>query len=226
METKKEVKRFWKWLWHSESIWSYIVFLILVFILVKFILLPGLGLVFGTTLPMAIVESSSMEHYSLHYCTAYNSVTGECLKKSQDYEICGKTFSKFQSFNLEEYWQECGKWYEDKNITQEQFSNFPLKKGFRKGDLVIIFGKRDISLGDVIIFDSGKGTPIIHRVISLNPLETKGDHNSGQLIPGNNLNNINEIGIKQEQVIGTAVFRIPYIGWVKLFFVEMFRKVF
>jgi len=225
----KKLKDFWKWLWQSESIWSYLVFLILVFILVKFIFLPGLGLIFGTSLPMAIVESSSMEHYSLRYCTTYDSQNLECLKKSQDYEICGKKFDNFKSLNQQEYWEACGGWYEAKvNITQEQFSDFPLNNGFRKGDLMIIFGKKssELKIGDVLIFNAGKTTPLIHRVISLEPLQTKGDHNSDQLNKDNNAFRLDETNISQDRIIGVAKVRIPYIGWVKLFFVELIKKIF
>jgi len=229
MKVKRELSLFWNWLWKSESIWSYIVFLILIFIIVKFVFLPGLSLAFGmgpNGLPLAIVESSSMEHYALSYCISYDQRTFECLQKSSDYEICGKEFNNFQSFNLDEYWQICGNWYEDNfNITKEQFSEFELKRGFRKGDLMVIM-KRKINIGDVIVFNAGKATPLIHRVVSLEPLQTKGDHNSEQLTSANNIYNLDETEINENQVIGTAVLRIPYLGWVKLFFVELLRKIF
>ena len=229
-ELKKETRSFWNWLWKSESIWSYIVFLILIFIIVKFIFLPGLSLAFGmglSGLPLAIVESSSMEHYALGYCIGYDSRTYECLRKSSDYEICGEKLDNFQGFNLNEYWQTCGTWYEDNfNISREQFSEFKLKNGFRKGDLMVIMNKGPIKVGDVIVFNAGKATPLIHRVVSLEPLQTKGDHNSEQLTSANNIYKLDETEINKNQVIGTAVLRIPYIGWVKLFFVELFKKIF
>ncbi len=204
---KNRLKRFWNWLWHSESIWSYVVFLALLFVIVKFIFLPGLGLIFGTSLPLAIVESSSMEHYS--------------LKETAGYIICGQSFSKSEFFNQEEYWQTCGNWYEQNtNITKEQFQSFGFKNGFRKGDLMIVFGKKisDIKLGDIIIFNAGSAHPIIHRVISLSPeLQTKGDHNPAQLSQ--------EKSISESQVVGVAVAKIPYVGWVKLVFVELGKKL-
>jgi hypothetical protein len=93
---------------------------------------------------------------------------------------------------------------------------------------MIIFGKNPdkIKIGDVIIFDAGRGIPIIHRVISLNPLQTKGDHNSEQLKTNNNPYQTDETNIAKDKVVGIAVLRIPYLGWVKLFFVEMLKKVF
>jgi hypothetical protein len=49
-------------------------------------------------------------------------------------------------------------------------------------------------------------------------MATKGDHNGGQLIPINNQFSTDETNISKNQVLGVAVARIPYLGWVKLFF--------
>jgi len=204
VEIKKELKYFWNWLWNSESWLSYLIFLIIVFIVVKFIFLPGLGLIFGTSLPLAIVESSSMEHYSL------GGINSNC----NGYDICGNCETKSTFFNKDNYWNTCRNWYEQNtNITKEQFNSFRLSDGFRKGDLIIIYGKKQVEIGDIIVFNGGTAHPIIHRVISLDPIQTKGDHNPSQLSV--------ETNIQQNQVIGTAFGRIPYIGWIKIFFVEL-----
>lgn len=223
---KEKLKEFWNWLWNSDSIWSYVIFLVLVFIVIKFVFLPGLGLIFGTSLPLAIVESSSMDHRALQYCTAYDS-GGQCAAESIDYEICGSKFTKSSSFNLDEYWDVCGKWYEQNtNITKSDFQAFSFKNGFRKGDIMVIFKKKTINIGDIIVFEGGSRHPIIHRAISLSPLQTKGDHNSGQLVPGNNNYGANERSIPEEKLLGTAVLKIPWLGWPKLFIVEMWNKRF
>jgi hypothetical protein len=189
---ENNLKNFWDWLWNSESIWSYLVFLVLVFIIVKFIFLPGLSFIFQTSLPLAIVESSSMDHYSLQT----PGISGN--------SICGKTFENSQFFNKDEYWATCGDWYtQNTNITKEEFNGFNFNK--------------DIQIGDVLIFNGGRSNPIIHRVISLNPIQTKGDHNSAQLPEEKN--------ISPAQIIGVAKAKVPYVGWVKLFFVELFSKL-
>jgi signal peptidase I len=216
-EIKRGWGKFWDWLWNSDSWMSYIVFLVLVFILVKFIFLPGLGFLMGTSLPLAIVESSSMDHNSLGYCTVYDS-NYNCLENSRNYAICDKTYDVKQFFDSEEYWNACGKWYEENtDITKEQFQSYSFKNGFRKGDLMIILGKDNLQVGDVIVFEAGRNHPVIHRVISLDPLQTKGDHNPSQLSAEQN--------IDSTKVIGVAVARIPYVGWIKLFFVELFQKM-
>jgi signal peptidase I len=187
----------------------------LAFIFIKFIFLPLLALIFGTSLPLAIVESSSMDHSAVK-----NSIN--------QYELCGNYFSSGKSFKFEEYWNTCGKWYEDNtNITKTQFSDFRFKNGFKKGDIMIIFGKKNLKRGDVVVFNAGRNHPVIHRVINLNPIQTKGDHNSGQITPANDpYYGTDETNITPSQIIGVAVFRVPYLGWIKLFFFELFQKIF
>lgn len=55
-------KKIWRFIWHDDSLLSWIINVILAFILVKFIIYPGLGLIFQTTHPVVAVVSSSMEH--------------------------------------------------------------------------------------------------------------------------------------------------------------------
>ncbi len=55
-------KKIWKFIWHDDSLLSWIINVVLAFILVKFIVYPGLGLIFQTTHPVVAVVSSSMEH--------------------------------------------------------------------------------------------------------------------------------------------------------------------
>jgi signal peptidase I len=212
------LRAFWQWLWNSESIWSYVVFLALLFIIVKFIFLPVLGFLLGVgfsmnSLPLAIVESSSMEHYSLQ------------LTSNGVYDLCGSSFSNQKFFNKNDYWNTCGKWYsQNTNLTKEEFQNFPLSNGFRKGDIMVIWGWSKPKIGDVIVYNSGRQYPIIHRMVSQNAdgsFQTKGDHNSGQIKDFMT----DETHVNESQVIGKAVFRIPYAGWIKLFFVELFKKI-
>ena len=59
----QDVKKYWHWVWHSDSIWSWLVALVIIFVAVKFIFFPTLSLIFGNELPLAGVESSSMDHH-------------------------------------------------------------------------------------------------------------------------------------------------------------------
>jgi len=187
------LKKFWDFVWHGESLASWIVFLILIFVFIKFIFFPFLSLITGTSLPLAIVESCSMYHNQ----------------------------------KLDAWWTENSQWYENKNITKQEFENYPLKNGFTKGDIFVILGtsKEKLKIGDTIIFNSGiNNRPIIHRVVSINPLQTKGDNNFAQFTKDNNNEQIDEINISKEQIIGKVTkIKIPLIGWIKLIFYEPFR---
>lgn len=197
---KKGFKKFWFLLWKDNSIKGWIFSLIFLFVLIKFILLPGLSLVTGTSLPLAIVESCSMYHE-------------------------GNFFSTFNSwFDRHE------SKYETRNITKENFSDFSFRRGFSKGDILFIVKANPdkLKLGDIILFNSGnKGTPVIHRIIKIEERDgekiftTMGDNNAQMLIPGNNLAGIDEREIRSGQLVGKAVFRIaPFVGWAKLIFFE------
>lgn len=62
MKSEMNFKKIWRFIWHDDSLLSWIVNVILAFILVKFIIYPGLGLILQTTHPVVAVVSSSMEH--------------------------------------------------------------------------------------------------------------------------------------------------------------------
>lgn len=205
-ETKRGFKKFWYLLWQDNSLKGWIFSLIFLFVFIKFIFFPVLSLVTGTSLPLAIVESCSMYHQ-------------------------GNIFSDFDSwFNKHE-----GK-YGEINITKEEFQNFILRKGFDKGDILFMIraNPEKLKVGDIILFNSGNSrTPVIHRIIKIErkvdgqgnlgvlTFTTMGDNNNQILIPSNNPGGVDERTIKQEQLVGKAVFRIvPWLGWAKLIFFD------
>ena len=61
MRTKSTIRKFWDFL--QEDTWqSFVVTLLIAFILIKFVLFPLLSFITGTSLPLVIVESCSMYH--------------------------------------------------------------------------------------------------------------------------------------------------------------------
>ena len=102
------------------------------------------------------------------------------------------------------------------NITEEDFTEFKFKNGFNKGDVMVLTSFDKEEIGDTIVYFSSDGRPIIHRMISLEPLETKGDHNKAQIMT----QDLNEKNVAQYEPIGKASLRIPLIGYVKIAFVE------
>jgi len=189
MGFKSIIKKIWDFLWHSNSIWSWIVDLILVFVIVKFIIFPFFSLILATPLPFVIIESHSMEHEG----------------------------------NFDSWFSLHGLWYLENNISKEEVMGWKWTNGMDKGDIIIVRGlkDKDYDVGDVIIFKvSEQGTPIIHRIIDKRIEQnetffvTKGDHNDGQLEY--------ELSVKEDQILGKAIAKIPKIGWLKLMFVRPF----
>lgn len=110
--------------------------------------------------------------------------------------------------------------YANKGINLNDTKNWIFQNGFNKGDVIFVVGPKNIHVGDVIIFQAGAANPIIHRVISINDgiYSTKGDNhltNAGQLP--------SEMSINQDQIIGKALFKVPFVGWAKLIFFEWSR---
>src|SRR3989338_2765350 len=187
-EPKKpnKARQAWNWIWHSDSALSWVVALVLAFIVVKFIFFPALTFLLGTQLPLVVVESSSMEHPG--------SFVGNVIGAENNFEV---------------WWREKGEWYEQNGIDKEDTTSWELRTGFDKGDIMIVYGRFQPEVGDVIIFEANTKHPIINRIISINGniIQTKGDNNDGQLPI--------EKTINKNDLVGKAVFRIPKLGWIK-----------
>lgn len=188
------LRKTWQFIWSDDSWLSWIVNIVLAFVIIKWIVYPLLGFLLGTGFPIVAVVSGSMEHDG-SFDTWWNSV---CMTELMDGE------NVLQS-NI----------YVNQKISYENFITFPLKNGFNKGDLMILFSPKEISIGDVIVFNAdSRADPIIHRVIAINDtpqgkvFKTKGDHNCASA-PF-------EESVPQSKVFGKAVVRIPLLGWVKV----------
>ena len=188
----KIFKKFWHLIWKDDSFKGWIFSIIFLFIFIKFIFFPLLGLVTGTSLPLAIVESCSMYHK-------------------------GNLLSDFDS-----WFKNHEAKYSEFKINQSNFQEFPFKNGFNKGDILFIVKANPEKLkeGDIIIFQANQRNPVIHRIISIKEdngkriFSTIGDNNWQQISF--------EEGITEEQLTGRAVFRLaPYAGWVKLIFYDL-----
>jgi len=192
---KGDLKKFWNKfifiVWKDDSLKGWLVSILFIFIVIKFIFFPVMSLATGTSLPLAIVESCSMYHQ-------------------------GNLLSNFDT-----WWENHESKYSPHIINNLDFQDFVFKNGFNKGDILFIIKARPekLEVGNVIIFQSAQKTPIIHRIIEIKKENNKylfstiGDNNNGQLTFEKN--------IQEEQLIGKAVLKIaPYIGWGKLIFYE------
>lgn len=201
---KYHSKQAWRFFWHDDSVWSWLANLIIAFLVIRYLVYPLLGVILGTGFPIVAVVSESMEH-GLHRGV-----------------LCGQQFAEFQH-SFDNYWDVCGKWYKQQDITKQQFRMFPFKNGFDKGDVIILWRahRNNVDVGDILVFQGNKPQPIIHRVVKTWQedgdyfYQTKGDHNS-ESIAGS----LGETKISEDRVYGKGVLRIPYLGWVKILFVN------
>ena len=185
------LKKVWKFIWNDDSIWSWLINAVLAFVLIKFIVYPGLGFALHTNHPVVAVISSSMEHQG----------------------------------DFDTWWKSMEQTYQKFSITKEQFQSFGMSGGFNTGDIIILKGKRpqDIQIGDILVFQANTPEPIIHRVVNKTETDgtyyfsTKGDHNFGQ--------RPEEVKISQDRIVGTGYFRIPYVGYVKIFFTNAVNQL-
>ena len=191
---KNFLNKFWFVVWKDNSFKGWIISLVFLFIVIKLIFFPLLSLATGTSLPLVIVESCSMYH------------DGNLLSDKV------------------EWWDRHDMKYFQLKISESVWKNFPFQRGFNKGDILFITGKKPekIELGDVIIFNANYEHPVIHRVISITQKNEKyyfstiGDNNNGQISF--------EKEISEDQVIGKARANIaPFVGWGKLIFFERLR---
>ncbi len=111
--------------------------------------------------------------------------------------------------------------YEKYGLSLSDTKNWAFQNGLNKGDVIFVVGAKKIKIGDIIIFNAGIRYPIIHRVIRANgTYSTKGD---------NDVTNYEQLpmekNILKNQILGKALFRIPYIGWIKLIFYEPLRPI-
>lgn len=206
---KNITKKVWHFLWHEDSVASWIANIILAFLIIRFIIYPLLGIVLGTSFPVVAVVSESMEH-GLH-----------------EGKICGQEYSSFPK-NFDSFWNICGRWYENIGITKEQFISFRMKNGFNKGDIILLWraNRKNLDVGDILVFWGPKPQPIIHRIVAIKEetnfenevvlfYQTKGDHNRDSFS-----GSFGEDRISEDRVVGQALVRIPYLGWIKILFVE------
>ncbi|MBU2615959.1 MAG: signal peptidase I [Nanoarchaeota archaeon] len=196
MTIKKRLSSFWNLLWKDDSFKGWAFSVVFIFLFIKFIFFPFMSLVTGTALPLAIVESCSMYHD-------------------------GGMFS-----DVDSWWESQESKYASFDIFLDEFKDFPMKKGFTKGDILFIVGTDpdNLNRGDVVIFDASQRNPVIHRIVGIREengeriFSTIGDNNQQQL-PFEN-------SITGDNIVGRAVVQVvPYAGWMKLLMYEWKRPV-
>lgn len=220
----RTLKKVWHFIWEDDSVWSWLVNIVLAYVLIKFIFYPAIGFALASDYPAVAVVSCSMEHKPDNcWVDCYNRGGSWDNCRSNSFVMCGKSFSDKKERNFDSFWEQCGDWYNKKRITEEEFNKFSFKDGFNMGDIFIVNGRSEIKKGDVIVFNGGERNPIIHRVIGISEengeiyYQTKGDHNSDS--------GSFEQKINKDRVYGKAIIKVPLLGWVKIWFTTLFSML-
>ncbi|MBR9700277.1 signal peptidase I [Candidatus Woesearchaeota archaeon] len=200
----KDIKRFWHWLWNDDSVLSWALSILFAFVVIKWVLYPLLGLLLGTQFPVVAVVSNSMEH----------------------------------NMGFDDWWMQHQDEYLKLEITEQEFREYPMKNGFNKGDIIILLGIKEdkISRGDIVVYWGGRAYPIIHRVVGVDQdsdgrfFVIKGDNNREPLPKTSSFQGEYHVTytIPCEEgtcpvILGRGVFRVPWLGWVKIGAVNTFQ---
>ena len=200
----KNWKKVWHFIWEDDSILSWLVNIVLAFVLIKFIVYPGLGLILQTNYPIVAVVSSSMEHNS-----KFDDWWSNAGKWYTDNDITKEDFIEFplkNGFNKGDIMVLIGRKPEKIN----------------QGDVIVFISHQR----------RPKADPIIHRVIKKWEEEekyfihTKGDNyktNKESINSCDSRGCVDENKISEEQLIGKAVIKIPLLGYIKIIFVEILK---
>ncbi|MCD6589888.1 signal peptidase I [Candidatus Woesearchaeota archaeon] len=189
------IKKAWRWVWHSDSFLSYVVSILIIFLLVKYIVYPGIGLLLGTRMPIVAVMSNSM-HHSQGFNEWWNN-------HSDWYEERGITLDEFKEYSLKNGFNK-GDLIIIKGVNPEQL---------KRGDIIVYMAGTNYPIIHRIV--------AIHNTTTGLVFETKGDNNKAQIV---NVM-LNEQNISADQIIGKAIARIPLLGYPKVLLSEIFTTI-
>ena len=193
-ELKRVLKKVWHFIWDDNSIWSWIVNIILAFVLIKFAVYPVLGLALDTSHPVVAIVSGSMEHNGMGFDQWWEKNKGWYLEEGIDKAAFGQ-FSLKNGFNKGDIMILVGKDAESIKI----------------GDVIVFAeGNKDPIIHRVVKKAEREGTIYF---------QTKGDNNGDSI----KTSQLDETNIAENEVIGRAAFRVPLLGYIKIGFVEILK---
>ncbi len=128
---------------------------------------------------------------------------------------------------FDQWWPPKAELYDRFHIAQEEFSTFPYKNGFSRGDIVVIKGEEIIEVGDIVVFKVPEmDVPVVHRVVTITEEEgvryylTMGDNNG---FPDRYY--WGKEGVPEEEIVGKVTLVIPKIGYPSIWLKELLGLV-
>ena len=187
----KYLKKIWHFIWKDNSLLSWIVNVLIAFILVKFIIYPGAGFLLSTTHPVVAVVSSSMEH-NMGFDEWWNLHGSWYEEKNISKEI-------FNSWNFKNGFNK---------------GDLILLMGFKCdsigiGDVIVYNSNLNKPIiHRVVEIDNQKFT-------------TKGDNVDRIQNFERSISYDNVIGFTKYNKCSKGLFKVPLLGWVKIMFTEI-----
>jgi len=215
LKIKKRIEKFFQ-TWPGVIIYILFGFLILYFILGSTNIIFYVLLIVVTLVVYKLGETDIMAYIYLGIIAALllNKALGLGFLLNTDLPVVAVVSDSMTHDSLVEknHYQ-----FIEKNLgySREEIDSWPIKNGFLRGDVLVVKGvtKEDLKVGEVVVYDiKGQDTPIVHRIVKIEDgqLTTKGDHNPSY------------DPWKPIKIHGKAIFVIPYLGWPKLLFTQIF----
>lgn len=186
------LKEVWHFIWEEDSLLSWVVNILLAFIIIKFLVYPGLGLALSTSHPIVAVVSSSMDH---------NEDFDNWWENSKDF------YSKF-NITKEDFADYPSKNGFNKGDIMVLRGKKPAK--IEKGDIIVYWSGRPDPIIHRVIDKQQEGEVYY--------FQTKGDNYRSNPVQIKDPT-LDETRIKEDKIVGKTVFRIPLLGYIKIGFV-------
>jgi len=190
---KRLIRKTWYFIWDDNSIWSWFANIILAFLLIKFIVYPGLGLLLTTSHPVVAVVSGSMEH---------DGKFDAWWEKNKDWYLdMGIGKEEFELFPLKNGFNKG----DIMVLIGKDVKNIQI------GDTIVFRSKRKDPIIHRVVKKTEEGNVIY--------FQTKGDNNKDSI----KTDQLDETSITEDNIIGKAIFRIPLLGYIKIGFVQFLK---
>lgn len=189
------VKEKWESIFPEGTARGWIGEVLIAFIVIKFLVYPALGLIFGTTYPIVAVVSGSMEHDG-----NFDNWWGFQEHLYSPLEISKEKFQTFPFKNGFNTGDIMILWGKDPNK-------------IKQGDILVFWGDRS----DPIIHRVVNVWQEDGKIYTY----TKGDHNQGSHPYETKIPVERMVGYDKYEKASVAVLRIPYLGYVKILFVKI-----
>ena len=254
MQVKNNLKKIWHFLWHDNSLLSWVAFVLVATILIKFVFYPLIGLIFQTSLPIVAVVSSSMDHNG-NFDSWWNS-QAVCGKEFCDYnliyyrniipkEIFKPNMNKAEMLLTYTEKAEFGDFivFFDKNkdiVCKKEICNqnlFYFSYNISKENFREFRFKNGFNKGDMLVLTGIKPKNIQIGDVVVYDGNYKGpiihrvtgkfiENNKYYFIfKGDNNQDRDPVNVDENKIIGKAVLIVPYAGWVKVIFTDMINKI-